>query len=57
MRKILILIMAILSGALFSTPHGAAADEMSLMAFNVGKADCLLLRSGETAYLIDTGKG
>ena len=29
--------------------------EMSLLAINVGKADALLLRSGETAYLIDTG--
>lgn len=28
---------------------------MSLLAINVGKADCLLLRSGDTAYLIDTG--
>lgn len=30
-------------------------QELSLLAINVGKADCLLLRSGETAYLIDTG--
>ncbi len=34
-----------------------AAEEMTLMAFNVGKADCLLLRAGQSAYLIDTGKG
>ena len=35
----------------------ASADEMTLMAFNVGKADSMLLRSGENAYLIDTGRG
>lgn len=31
------------------------SPEMSLYAINVGKADALLLRSGKTAYLIDTG--
>lgn len=35
----------------------AAAEELSLMAFNVGKADSLLLRCGTSAYLIDTGRG
>jgi len=30
-------------------------QELSLLAINVGKADCLLLQSGESAYLIDTG--
>lgn len=29
--------------------------ELSLLAINVGKADALLLRSGDSAYLIDTG--
>ena len=29
--------------------------EMTFLAINVGKADALLLRSGEYAYLIDTG--
>ena len=29
--------------------------ELSLLAINVGKADALLLRSGNSAYLIDTG--
>ena len=42
-----------MTGPAAGTPE--AAGEMSLLAFNVGKADCLLLRSGETAYLIDTG--
>ena len=35
----------------------ARADEMSLLAFNVGKADSLLLRCGDSCYLIDTGRG
>jgi len=34
-----------------------SGQEMSLLAFNVGKADSLLLRSGSTTYLIDTGRG
>ncbi len=33
----------------------ANAAEMTLLALNVGKADCLLLESGTTRYLIDTG--
>ena len=43
-----------LSGA---SVRSAAAEELSLMAFNVGKADSLLLRCGASAYLIDTGRG
>ena len=35
----------------------SSADEMTMMVFNVGKADCILLRSGKSAYLIDTAKG
>ncbi len=35
----------------------ASGQEMSLLAFSIGKADSLLLRSGETVYLIDTGRG
>ncbi len=37
------------------TPALAEAGEMTLLAVNVGKADCLLLRYGSVAYLIDTG--
>ncbi len=33
----------------------ARSKEMSLLAINVGKADCLLLQSGNSAYLVDTG--
>ena len=32
-------------------------EELSLFAVNVGKADSLLLRCGDTALLIDTGRG
>ena len=35
--------------------ESADAQTLSLLAINVVKADALLLRSGETAYLIDTG--
>ena len=44
---------------LFLVPFHARAEdsgELSLLAINVGKGDSLLLRSGDTAYLIDTGK-
>lgn len=39
------------------TTNGTEETDMalSLLAINVGKADALLLRSGKTAYLIDTG--
>ena len=37
------------------TINSPDSGEMSLLAINVGKADCLLLRSGDSAYLIDTG--
>ena len=33
----------------------AGSEELSLLAINVRKADALLLRCGESAYLIDTG--
>lgn len=39
----------------FCSAYAASSQEMSLLAINVGKADCLLLRCGESAYLIDTG--
>ena len=56
MKKVLSMLAAALMGIMLLPPSPAAGEEMSLMAFNVGKADCLLLRSGESAYLIDTGK-
>ncbi len=50
------MLMAFFAGgeAVFSeeTPETSA---LSLYAINVRKADCLLLRSGKSAYLIDTG--
>ena len=33
----------------------ASAEPLALTAVNVGKADCLLLESGRTLYMIDTG--
>ena len=54
MKKVLwiwILILCLLSPCAFGEDH----TEMSLLAINVRKADALLLRSGSSAYLIDTG--
>ena len=56
MRKGITLLMSLLF-LLTSGAAPSAAEEMSLFVVNVGKADCLLLRSGESAYLIDTGRG
>ena len=56
MKKILLTSLLVLS-LLFSAGSGEQAEgpEMSLMAINVRKADALLLRCGQSAYLIDTG--
>lgn len=56
MKKNLILLILTMS-LLVSGVSAAAAEEteLSLLAINVGKADALLLRSGTSAYLIDTG--
>jgi len=54
--KILAWVVCIM--ALFSFVHASAENNdksMSLLAINVRKADCLLLRCGSSAYLIDTG--
>ena len=53
LASLLILLMTIPAGGTAET--GTEGQEMTLYAINVGKADALLLRSGETAYLIDTG--
>ena len=52
------LIWTLLFSLLIPTLHGekTEAAEMSLLAINVRKADALLLRCGESAYLIDTGE-
>ena len=57
MRKIISWLMAAML-SLFPLVGGqiAQADELSLLAFNVGKADSLLLRSGDSTYLIDTAR-
>ena len=56
MKRILMFVTGILSCAMLSAPS-APAEEMTLFVMNVGKADCMLLRSGKSAYLIDTGRG
>ncbi|MBR2822719.1 MAG: MBL fold metallo-hydrolase [Clostridia bacterium] len=56
MRKAIILLMSLLAVGLVR-PAPSRAAEMTLYALNVGKADCLLLRAGDAAYLIDTGRG
>ncbi len=59
MRKFLSLLLFVLMAFPFSGLAGqeteADAMELSLYAINVRKADALLLRSGRSAYLIDTG--
>ena len=56
MKKILLIWILVLSLlAVSGIGEQAAETELSLLAINVRKADALLLRSGESAYLIDTG--
>lgn len=52
-----LLILLLVLSLLFCGIAGAQEPEpeMSLLAINVRKADALLLRCGESAYLIDTG--
>ena len=50
---LLSLVVSLMSGV--SIASDPEVSEMSLFAINVRKADALLLRSGETVYLIDTG--
>lgn len=52
MKRLICLLAALL---LCLACASASAAEMTLLAINVGKADCLLLESGGTRYLIDTG--
>ena len=58
MSRILTAALALALGLipLMGVPAGTAAEEMRLMAWNVEKADCLLLRSGNTNYLIDIAR-
>ena len=51
----LLLCLALAVPAPFSTSAADGSGEMSLLAVNVRKADALLLRSGSSVYLIDTG--
>ena len=47
--------MLILGTARCESADSKASPQISLLAINVGKADCFLLQSGNSAYLIDTG--
>ena len=52
----LLALMLLLTMTSCAAPDAAETDDkLTLVAFNVGKADALLLTSGDTAYLIDTG--
>lgn len=59
MRSILsfVCLLASLVLAVGGLPGRAEAEEMSLFVLNVGKADSMILRSGDNVYLIDTGRG
>lgn len=53
-----LLICTMLLSLLFTSAYAEQApnsEELSLLAINVRKADALLLRCGQSAYLIDTG--
>ena len=52
---LLSLMVSLAAGPGMGTAMEPEAPELSLYAINVRKADALLLRSGETVYLIDTG--
>lgn len=52
----LLALMMLLTMTSCAAPDAAETDDkLTLVAFNVGKADALLLTSGDMAYLIDTG--
>ncbi len=55
MKRILIALMAVCM-TLPAIPASAESDAaLSLLAINVGKADCLILRCGTSTWMIDTG--
>ena len=53
----LILLLVFILSSLLAPAAAGAGEEMSLYVLNVGKADSMILRSGENIYLIDTGRG
>ena len=53
MKRLFMLLISLV--ALTACAPARAADEMTLFAVNVGKADALLLHHGDASYLIDTG--
>ena len=58
-NRVLFLVCFLVFSLILLAPQALFAEDtgsqMTLLAINVRKADCLLLRSGKTAYLIDTG--
>ena len=59
MKNLWMLVLAAMMICSAACPGGANAEEggeMTLLAVNVREGDALLLRSGESCYLIDTGK-
>ena len=57
MKRMILLLASLLTCLQLVETAPARAAEMTLFVLNVGKADCMLLRSGESSYLIDTGRG
>ena len=55
MIKRILLLCLVLALMPVTAPGESESSGMSLLAINVGKADCLLLRYADKAYLIDTG--
>ena len=53
MKRLLTLVLVLALCA--ACAPAAAEDGLTLIAVNVGKADCLLLQSGGMTYMIDTG--
>ena len=53
----LILLLVFILSSLLAPAAAGAGEEISLYVLNVGKADSMILRSGENIYLIDTGRG
>lgn len=52
---LLLLLLGTLGACAEEKEEGETGETLSLLAINVGKADAMLLTSGESQYLIDTG--
>ena len=54
-KRNLLLILITVYMILFASVAAGAEADMDMLVINVRKADCILLRSGEDLYMIDTG--